>query len=79
MRITDTCPCGAAVTVMPDPYEMTTVIKRHDKWLDAHAVCRKRGPIPLQPEAEPSEHPGDAGQLDTMVECPEGQRWEPLP
>ncbi len=66
MRITDTCPCGAAFSIDYPKSRNLSSATHHVTWLGFHTDCRERGPIP--PQLEPSDHPGDAGQLDTMVE-----------
>ena len=37
--ITDKCKCGAAVTI--SHRHQTDEARSHDRWLDAHAVCRE--------------------------------------
>lgn len=69
MRITDTCPCGAAFSIdYPESRNLSSA-EHHVGWLGFHAVCRERGPIPPQPElpTPTTDYPGDAGVLDTML------------
>lgn len=51
MELTDTCPCGAQITIKTN--ESYNAGTRHLAWLEAHRACReKKPPTPEFPTIE---------------------------
>lgn len=59
--ITDTCPCGASVTIDQSavPPEINGISERdiHKQWIEAHAICREHPMITIEGGPIPSIDP----------------------